>query len=100
MQTTKTPAIWRELNMMNRRQFISTATGAAAFVRIPDVLAAATAKYGLIVKGGRLIDPARKLDAVRDVAIADARIAAVSANIPAGAAETIDASGKLVVPGL
>jgi dihydroorotase len=84
--------------MMNRRQFFSTATGAAALIRIPDALAAA--KYDLIVKGGRVIDPSRKLDAVRDVAIADGRIAAIAANIPAGAAETIDASGKLVVPGL
>src|SRR6202166_156424 len=84
---------------MNRRHFISTAAGAAAFVRIPDLLSAA-AKYDLIIKGGRVIDPSRKLDAIRDVAIADGRIAAVSANIPAGAAETIDASGKLVVPGL
>jgi dihydroorotase len=84
---------------MNRRQFVSTTTGAAALVRIPDVLAASV-KYDLIVKGGRVIDPSRKLDAVRDVAIAQGRIAAVEANIRADAAETIDASGKLVVPGL
>ncbi len=55
---------------MNRRQFVSTATGAAAVVRIPDVLAATAKKYDLIVKGGRVIDPSRKLDAIRDVAIA------------------------------
>jgi dihydroorotase len=84
--------------MMNRRQFFSTAAGAAALVRVPHALAAA--KYDLIVKGGRVIDPARKLDAIRDVAIADGRIAAVAANIRADAAETIDATGKLVVPGL
>ena len=84
---------------MNRRQFICTTTGAAALVRLPDVLAAA-AKYDLIVKGGRVIDPSRKLDGIRDVAIANGRIAAVAAHIPAGGAETIDASGKLVVPGL
>src|SRR6202521_2521184 len=84
---------------MNRRQFISTATGAAAFVRIPDVLSAA-AKYDLIIKGGRVIDPSRKLDAIRDVAIADGRIAAIGVNIPPGAAETIDARVKLVMPGL
>ncbi len=86
--------------MMNRRQFVRTAIGTAAFVRIPDMLAAMPAKYDLIIKGGRVINPARKLDAVRDVAIANGRIAAVEANIAADAAETIDASGKLVVPGL
>jgi dihydroorotase len=78
--------------MMNRRQFVLTATGAA--------IAAAAVKYDLIVKGGRVIDPSRKLNAIRDVAIADGRIAAVEADIHAGAAETLDAGGKLVVPGL
>ena len=84
---------------MNRRQFFRTATGAATFVRIPYVSAAGAAKYDLIVKGGRVIDPTRKLDAIRDVAIAHGRIAAIEANIRADAAETIDAHGKLVVPG-
>jgi dihydroorotase len=83
--------------MMNRRQFICTATGAAAFVRIPDVLAATT-KYDLIIKGGRVIDPSRKLDATRDVGIAQGRIAAIAANISGDAVETLDAHGKLVVP--
>jgi len=85
---------------MNRRQFFYTATGAAACVRIPGMLVATVGKYDLIIKGGRVIDPSRKLDAIRDVAIGDGRIAAIAANIPAGSAETIDASGKLVVPGL
>jgi dihydroorotase len=84
--------------VMNRRQFASTAT--AALVSITDGLAATTGKYDLIVKGGRVIDPSRKLHAIRDVAIVDGRIAAVKADIPAGATETIDARGKLVVPGL
>ncbi len=85
--------------MMNRRQFMSAAAGAAALVRLPDLSAAAT-KYDLIVKGGRVIDPSRKLDAIRDVAIANGRIVAIKANLAADAAEMIDASGKLVVPGL
>jgi dihydroorotase len=86
----------KELTMMNRRQFVCASTAALA---VPRALAAAV-KYDLIVKGGRVIDPSRKLDAVRDVAVAGGRIAAVQANIAAGAAETIDAGGKLVVPGL
>ena len=84
--------------MMNRRQFVSTAVGAATFVRGLDVRAAV--KYDLIVKCGRLIDPSRKVNAIRDVAISNGRIAAVAANISADAVETIDARGKLVVPGL
>jgi dihydroorotase len=85
--------------VLNRRQFVRRATAAATVVRIPDLLAAAK-KYDLIIKGGRVIDPAHKLNAVRDVAIAGGHIAAIAANIPARAAETIDAQGKLVVPGL
>jgi dihydroorotase len=55
----------------------------------------------LLITGGRVIDPSRRLDAVRDVAIAGGRIAAVESNLAAAdAASTIDASGKLVVPGL
>lgn len=85
---------------MNRRQFVSTAALGAAVARFPNLLVAKATKYDLIVKGGRVIDPSRKLDAVRDVAIAGGRIAAVAPEISAEAAETIDARGKLVVPGL
>src|SRR5206468_189118 len=41
-----------------------------------------------------------RLDAIRDVAISQGRIATVQANIAAEATDTIDARGKLVVPGL
>src|SRR5579862_7740330 len=85
---------------MNRRQFARTATAAAAIVRIPDVFAAKAGKYDLIIKGGRVIDPSRKLDAIRDVAISDGRIVAIAANIQGDAGERVDAHGKLVVPGL
>src|SRR5262245_20141800 len=53
-----------------------------------------------MIKGGRVIDPSVRLDAVRDVAIAGGRIAAVEPSIAGDAAETLDARGKLVVPGL
>jgi dihydroorotase len=85
---------------VNRRRFVRTAAGAAVFIPIPGALAAPTTKYDLIVKGGRVVDPSRKLNAIRDVAIAYGRIAAIETNIPAGAAQTIDARGKLVTPGL
>src|SRR5512138_1930820 len=86
--------------MINRRQFVSAAAGAAILGRIPNMLAAPATKYDLIIKGGRVIDPSRKLNAVRDVAILDGRIKAVDANIAGDAAEAIDARGKIVVPGL
>ena len=82
--------------MMNRRQLVC-ATGAALLARIPNAFAAT---YDLIIKGGRVVDPSTGLDAVRDLAIAGGRIAAVEASIAADAAETIDAHGKIVAPGL
>jgi dihydroorotase len=79
--------------------FIGAAAGAATVLRSFDGLAQAN-RYDLIIRGGRVIDPSVKLDAVRDVAITRGRIAAVTTNITAGAADVIDARGKLVVPGL
>src|SRR5262249_18656049 len=64
------------------------------------MLIAAAPKYDLVIKGGRVIDPSRKVDAMRDVAIAGGKITAVQANITDAATNTIDARGKLVVPGL
>ena len=86
------------MTMMNRREFVYATAGSAVFAGVGRVFAAD--KYDLIVKGGRVIDPSLRLDAVRDVAIAGGRIAAVQANIPADGAETLDARGKIVVPGL
>jgi dihydroorotase len=84
--------------MMNRRQLVCTGAAAAAlFARVPKALAAT---YDLIIKGGRVIDPSIGLDAVRDVAIARGKIAAVESNIAGDATETIDARGKIVAPGL
>ena len=89
--------------MLNRRQFISAAAATAAtFARGPIAFGAQarTQKYGLLIRGGRVIDPSVHLDAVRDVAIAGGRIAAVEPAIKAEAVEIVDARGKLVVPGL
>src|SRR5579871_4584074 len=82
--------------MMNRRQFVATAS--VAFLLGRSKAFAAT--YDLVIKGGRVIDPSVSLDAVRDVAIVGGRIAAVEANVTADAAETIDARGRIVAPGL
>lgn len=50
------------------------------------------------IRGGRVIDPANGVDAVRDVFLAGAKVVAV---LPAGAdVEVVDATGLVVVPGL
>jgi dihydroorotase len=57
--------------------------------------------YDLLLRGGRVVDPASGLDAPRDIAIAGDRIAAIETDIPAERADhVIDASGCLVTPGL
>src|SRR3974377_1840856 len=85
--------------MMNRRRFLhgAAAAGAAMLSPMPHVRAAT---YDLIVRGGRVIDPSLGIDAVRDVAVAAGRIAAVEESIKADAADTIEARGRLGVAGL
>ena len=62
---------------------------------------AAEPKYDLLLRGGHLIDPRNGIDAVRDVAIAGGKVAAVAPRIdPADAFKTIDVSGLYVAPGL
>src|SRR5437773_11204976 len=62
---------------------------------------AAEPKYDLLLRGGHLIDPKNGVDAVRDVAVAGGKIAAVAPRIdPADAFKTIDVSGLYVTPGL
>jgi dihydroorotase len=57
--------------------------------------------YDLLLRGGHVIDPARDLSAVRDVAIAGNQIARVAADIPAAQArQVIDVRGFYVTPGL
>lgn len=57
-------------------------------------------KCDLIIRGGRVIDPSAHFDTIADVAISNGRIAAVAKSIEADAVDTIDARGKLVLPGL
>lgn len=54
----------------------------------------------ILIKGGRVIDPANKIDAIRDILIDGARISKVEKNIKAGTEEVIDAAGKIVIPGI
>src|SRR6187549_121842 len=86
--------------MVTRRAFLhaSAATGVATLTGAAKSLAA---QYDLVIRGGRVIDPTRRLDSLLDVAIAGGKIVDV---LPAGTAtdavSTFDATGKLVVPGL
>jgi dihydroorotase len=86
--------------MASRRRFLSLAAASAAAYASRPLLGAQRGPFDLVIRAGRVIDPAPRLDAIRDVAIAGGRIVAVAANVRGEAVETIDAAGKLVVPGL
>ncbi|MBM3754614.1 MAG: amidohydrolase/deacetylase family metallohydrolase [Acidobacteria bacterium] len=75
-------------------------------VKVASLLIAAAAlaaqpRYEILIKGGRVIDPANNIDGVRDVAVANGKIARVAANIaPSEAKTVVDAAGLYVTPGL
>ena len=57
--------------------------------------------YNLLIKGGRVIDPAQGVDGVLDIAISGQKIAQVAGDISASEGQqVIDAKGKIVTPGL
>lgn len=53
-----------------------------------------------IIKNGRVLDPANRLDKVCDILIEDGKIAKVGADMSVAGAEIFDAAGKVVTPGL
>jgi dihydroorotase len=58
-------------------------------------------KYDLVIKGGDVLDPSQSLRGKRDIGIRFGLIEAVEPDIPAArASRLLDASGKLVTPGL
>ncbi|MBU2535672.1 MAG: amidohydrolase/deacetylase family metallohydrolase [Chloroflexota bacterium] len=57
--------------------------------------------YDILIKGGRVIDPAQNIDGTMDIAINGDKIAAVDKDIsPQEGQQVIDAKGKIVTPGL
>ena len=56
-------------------------------------------KAALMIRNGRLFDPAQNLDMVGDIAVRNGKIDAVGPNLDAGATLTLDAGGCLVTAG-
>jgi len=54
----------------------------------------------ILIRNGRVIDPAQEIDAVTSLAIKDGRIAAIGDHAPHSADEVLDAGGLVVAPGL
>ncbi|MGM0506985.1 MAG: amidohydrolase/deacetylase family metallohydrolase, partial [Bacteroidota bacterium] len=79
---------------------------AGSLLRILTILlisgsAAFAQDYDILIKGGHVMDARNGIDEVMDVAIQDGEIARVASSISESSAErVIDASGKIVTPGL
>jgi dihydroorotase len=87
------------MTRIGRRQFMLGVGALAACNSLPPALSAG--QFDLLIRGGEVLDPSLGLRGRHDVAIQWGRIAAVEAGIdPQRAAQSIDATGKLVVPGL
>src|SRR6185503_18080440 len=69
---------------VNRRELLWAAANVALLAGVRP-LHAQQRRYDLVIKGGRVIDPSLRLDAVRDVGIAAGHIAAVEPTIDAAA---------------
>jgi len=54
----------------------------------------------ILIKNGRVIDPANNVDTITDIFVADGKIAALGNGLDAPDCHTIDATGCWVVPGL
>ena len=57
----------------------------------------------ILLRGGRVVDPSQKLDAVRDVLLRDGKVEEIAERIDPGkenGVEVHDLAGKVVTPGL
>jgi dihydroorotase len=95
------------MTALSRRSFLA-GVGAASAITAPGLLGPAAHsamgpedKFDLAIKGGEVIDPSQNLRAKRDIGIRFGMIEAVEPDVPAARAlRVLNASGKLVTPGL
>src|ERR1700730_6427177 len=94
------------MSALSRRNFLALTGSAAAALSLRFTTSAGAAmgpadKFDLVIKGGDVLDPSQSLRGKRDIGIRWGMIEAIEPEIPAARAlKTIDASGKLVTPGL
>jgi dihydroorotase len=89
--------------VLSRRELLGAAgTAALAAASAPAFAAMGpNDKFDLVIKGGDVLDPSQSLRGKRDIGIRYGVVEAIEADIPAARAERLlDASGKLVTPGL
>lgn len=88
--------------MLNLHSSLYRSLAVAGLVGAAGVLLSAQQpEYDLLIRRGHVVDVRNGVDAVRDVAIANGKIAAVAETIPAERARrVVDATGMYVTPGL
>ena len=81
---------------MHRREFLQLGAAAvfAGTVHKPQ------AAPDLVIKGGRVIEPGLGLSAVRDIVVSNNRVQRIVQDYEGTAKQVIDATGKIVTPGL
>jgi dihydroorotase len=91
------------MSALSRREFVALAGSAAAtaIAGRADAAMGPNDKFDLVIKGGDVLDPSQSLRGKRDIGIRWGVVEAIEADIPTEQAlKMIDASGKLVTPGL
>ncbi|HKB71783.1 MAG TPA: dihydroorotase [Thermoanaerobaculia bacterium] len=53
----------------------------------------------ILIRGGRIVDPAAGRDGIADLLVEEGRIAGIGTGLDAAGAEIVDAAGRLVFPG-
>ena len=88
----------------HRRRFVLALAAAGAAAALPAAVRAAMGpndKFDLLIKGGEVLDPSQKLRGPRDIGIRNGVVEAVEAGIAeTRAVKVINASGRIVIPGL
>ena len=82
---------------MRRRSFFKAATLGPLLLKAQTLFAQS---FDLIIRGGRVIDPSLNLDTIADVGIANGKIQSIDRELNASATDEINATNKIVVPGL
>jgi dihydroorotase len=90
------------MTALSRRNVLVLAGGAAAALAgRAEAAMGPNDKFDLVIRGGDVLDPSQQIQGKRDIGIRWGVVEAVEESIPAERAlKTIDATGKLVTPGL
>jgi dihydroorotase len=89
---------------ITRRKVLFGLGAVASYACLPGAVRAAMGpndKFDILIKGGDVLDPSQSLRGVRDIGIRNGVIELVAPDIPAARAlKVLNASGRLVTPGL